>query len=92
MSLTVQTIGFTTKQLVNFLAEEYKKGTGIPVHVYSVVNASMSCYNKSLAITDGEQGTLFLEGSKVMKSYGTSNPVKLLRALHACNARTKFVD
>lgn len=91
MSLTFKA-NVSRKQLVEFLATEYAKGTGIPVHVYSVVNATFSCYNKMLAITDNKEGTIFLEENKLFKSYGGGNPFGLVNTLKRCGANLKCVD
>ena len=85
MSLTIKSKS-TRKQLINFLASEYKKNTGIPVHLYSIVNATFSAYNKCAALTDNLGVTMILEESKLFKSYGQSNPVGLIKTLNSCNA------
>lgn len=72
-------------ELVGFLASEYEMNTGIPAHVYSVVNATFSSFNKSLAITDGGIGTIFLEDEYEFKSYGNGDPFPLVRMLNQCN-------
>ena len=71
-------------ELVEFLAAEYEADTGIPVHLYSVVNARMSEFNGMLAITDNKQGTMFLEEPHMFKSYGSGNPVPMMRVLNQC--------
>lgn len=80
------------KQLVRFLEGEYEKGTGIPVHLYSVVRADMPGFNKMLAITDQDQGVLFMEGGRSLTAYGSGNPLGLLKTLRRCGVRTLVVD
>lgn len=88
MSIEWRLVNCTAKQLQEFIAEESVKDTGLPVHLFSVVNATFSEYNRNLGITDGK-GTLFFEGSKLMKSYGNGNPLPMLRALAKCNVKIK---
>ena len=77
--------------LVEFLNAEYRADTGIPVHLYSVVNAHLNWYDRSLAITDNDIGTMFLEDHHTFKSYGNGNPMGLLRTLNQCNAGLRCV-
>ena len=79
-------------ELIEFLAAEYQSNTGIPVHLYSVVNATFSSYNKSLAITDGATGTIFLEDEHNFKSYGNSNPIPLMCTLNQCGGGLRCVS
>ena len=79
--------------LVEFLLDEHRKGTGIPVHPYSVVNATFEFFNKSLAITDSDgKGVVFLEDTHQFKSYGCGDPLPLLRALNRCNAGISILN
>lgn len=87
MSIDWRLKNCTAKQVQAFLAEEYVKDTGIPVHLYSVVNATFSTYNRSLAITDNKEGALFFEGPRLMKSYGGGNPLGLLKTLGRCGVK-----
>ena len=90
MSLTFKS-NATRGELVNFLAGEYKKDTGIPVHLYSVVNAIMAHYNRSLAITDNKCGTMFLEEQRTFKSYGSGNPSGLCHTLKLCRVNLRCI-
>jgi hypothetical protein len=91
MSITF-TSRTTRNKLVAFLSSEYQKDTRIPVHLFSVVNADFTCFNRSLAITDNDHGTIFLEESKSFKSYGSGNPFKLVKVLNQCNVGIKCID
>ena len=84
MSLTFSSHANRT-QLAGFLAAEYKKDTGIPIHLFSVVNATFEHYNKMLAITDNCNGTIFLEEPKRFKSYGSGDPTKMVKVLNRCS-------
>jgi len=92
MSIEFKATNFDEEDLVEFLESEYVKDTNIPVHLYSVVNATIKSYNRSLAITDGNTGTLFMEGDGVFKAYGRGNPFPLVRTLEHCNALLVCVD
>lgn len=70
--------------LVEFLAEEYAKDSGIPVHLYSIVNATFTFYNGGLALTDNIKGTLIFEGQQLLTSYGDNDPLPMVRALSRC--------
>lgn len=89
MSLTFKSTA-SAKQLIAFLESEYTIGSGIPVHLFSVVNATFSSYNRSLGITDGA-GTIFFESAKQWKSYGNGNPTKMISALACCNVKVKCI-
>jgi len=80
----------TDKALAKFLAEEYKKETNIPVHLFSVVRAEFKAFNGVLGITDG-QGTLFMEAGNIWKSYGAGNPIPMIDALRRCNCPVRAV-
>ena len=59
------------------------------MHLFSVVNATISAYNRSLGITDGA-GTLFFEGPRLLKGYGYNNqPNEMLTALTRCAVKWK---
>lgn len=79
-------------ELVEFLADEYKHNTGIPVHLFSVVNATFKEYNRNLAIADNLKGVMFWEGQHVLKSYGFGNPMPLMNTLNRCRAGITFMD
>lgn len=70
--------------LIDFLFNEHLLNTGIPVHPYSVVNATFSSFNRMLAITDNAGGTLILEDEYEFKCYGVNNPIPMIRALNSC--------
>lgn len=91
MSLTFKS-DVDEQELVDFLQSEYEKGTGIPVHLYSVVNAAISGYDRTLAVTDNKIGVLFFEGNGVFKSYGSGNPFPLVRTLNGCGADLECVE
>lgn len=90
MSLTIKS-SHSKKDLVPFLASEYRKNTGVPVHLYSIVNAEFSSYNRCLGATDGV-GTIIFESEKVWKCYGKNDPTKMMRALKLCGLKLKFID
>lgn len=83
MSLTFRS-RTTRDELIDFLESEYAVGSGIPVHLYSVINATLVHYNKTLAITDNDRGVIFLEEQRSFKSYGNGNPLALMRTLNQC--------
>lgn len=78
-------------ELIEFLESEYKVGSGIPVHLYSVVNATIDCYNKMLAVTDNVRGVIFLEEPFSFKSYGNDDPLPLLRTLNQCGVGLRIL-
>lgn len=89
MSLTYST-NVNADELLDFLLDEHAKGTGIPVHPFSVVNATMSSFNGSLGITDGS-GTLFVDDGQ-LTAYGIGNHHDgMLRALRRCAVEITFV-
>ena len=77
--------------LVDFLESEYHIDSGIPVHLYSVINAKLEWFNKSLAITDGDKATMFLEDDHTFKSYGFCGTMKLLSTLNQCGVGLRCV-
>ncbi len=82
MSVTYST-SVHTDELLEFLLDEHKKDTGIPVHPFSAVNSSLSCFDRSLGITDGD-GTLFVTDNH-MDAYGYNNQHRnMIRALRSC--------
>ena len=85
MSITFYSEASRT-DLVQFLGAEYAGDTGIPVHLFSVVNATFDTYNGTYGVTDNAGGTLFLEEEHRFKSYGYSDPRGLIRTLNRCNA------
>lgn len=92
MSVNMVLKGVTNKQLVAFVLAEHEKGTGLPVHPFSVVNASMPHYNRSLGLTTGE-GTVFCEGRNMLSAYGCANEwPTLLKHLRVCNVRVALLD
>jgi hypothetical protein len=92
MSISFIAENFEKDDLVDFLEDEYAKGTGIPVHLYSVVNATMSEFNRSLAITDGKIGTLFITQDVHFTAYGNGDPFPLVNTLRRCNALLRCTD
>ena len=77
-------------ELVEFLLDEHTKGTGIPVHPFSVVNASMSAYNGTYGITNGT-GTLFVADER-LSAYGVNNQHNgMLTALRRCGVSISFI-
>lgn len=92
MSQTMQ-LNVSNKALATFLQSEQQKGTGIPVLLYSVVNQHFACYNRSLAIAslDGK-GAMYLEGGRIVKSYGCGDNTQIVRALNHCGVRFKWLD
>lgn len=90
MSLTF-TSRATRDELVEFLESEYRIDSGIPAHLYSVVNSMMGIYDRVLAITDNDRGTIFLEEPRSFKSYGNGNPLALMRTLNQCAVGLRIV-
>lgn len=89
MSLEYRT-DVDTDELIEFLLDEHTKGTGIPVHPFSVVNASMPAYNGTLGITNGF-GTLFVSDCKLM-AYGYENKHgAMLTALKRCGVSINLI-
>lgn len=89
MSLTYST-NVDADELIEFLLDEHTKSTSIPVHPFSVVNASMSEYNKTPGITDGA-GTLFVS-DKRLTAYGYNNEHRaILSALRRCAVNIHFL-
>ena len=89
MSLSYRT-NVLADELIEFLLDEHTKGTGIPVHPFSVVNATMPSFNRSYGITDS-RGTLFIEDD-AMTAYGYDNDHgAMLSALRRCNVEITFV-
>lgn len=81
------------REFIEFLESEYVKGTGIPVHLFSVINAKMSGYNRSLAITDGDKGVLFMEGNGWYVAYGSGgNPFPMVNVLNRCGMQLKCME
>jgi hypothetical protein len=90
MSITFKS-NVTAKQLINFLASEYQVGSNIPVHLFSVVNATFPSFNKMTGICD-DNCCIYLEQPKQFKCYGSSRPGNIMRALAQCRANLKIVD
>lgn len=92
MSQTIE-IDCDAEELFEHVLNEHVLGTGIPVHPYSVINATMSSYNRCHAFTDSEgKGVLFIEADDMLKSYGCSDNSVLLRAFRICGVNYKFLD
>lgn len=92
MSQTIE-IDCDAAELFEFVLNEHRIGTGIPVHPFSVVNATMSSYNRCPAFIDPEgKGVLFIEADDILKSYGGSDNSTLLRAFRACNVNYTYLD
>lgn len=92
MSQTIE-IDCDATELFEFVLEEHRRGTGIPVHPYSVVNAAMSSYNRCPAFTDSEgKGVLYVEADDILKSYGGSDNSTLLRAFRTCNVNYTYLE
>jgi hypothetical protein len=85
---TEWTMNVEEDELVEFLASEYTRGSGIPVHLFCVINATFSGYNRSLGITN-DFGTLFFQGNGVLTGYGNNNPIPLIRALERCGVNIR---
>jgi len=91
MSLTYET-NVLAQELEEFLLSEHALGTGIPVHPFSVVNATMTMFNRTLGITNSDDtGTLFVADNE-MTAYGcgTNNYDDMLKALRGCGVEIKF--
>jgi len=76
MSITFK-INVTEKALVNFIASEYRKGSGLPVHLFQSIET------RTLGICD-EVGGLFFNGAKQMTAWGNNNPLPMIKALKRC--------
>ena len=84
MSLTWKLNNCDQEEIIDFLAAEYVKDSGIPVHLYSIVNATFASYNGALAITDNLKGTMVFESRRILKSYVDNDPIPIVRALRRC--------
>lgn len=90
MSITYTT-NVEADVLLDFLLDQHVKDTGIPVHPFSVVNATMETYNRTLGITDGN-GTLFVEDG-YFNAFGYENKYDaMLTALRRCNVKIKYLN
>ncbi len=89
MSVTYST-SVRADELKEFLLDEHKKGTGIPVHPFSAVNSSFQHFDRSLGITDGD-GTLFVTDNQ-MTAYGYNNQHQnMVRALRSCGMTARVL-
>jgi len=89
MSLSYST-NVDANELIEFLLDEHRIGTGIPVHPFSVVNATLTEYNGTYGITDGN-GTLFVSNEH-MDAYGcNNNHDAMMKALRRCDVSFDFI-
>ena len=77
-------------ELVEFLLDEHRNDTGIPVHPFSAVRCAHPCFERSVGITDGN-GTLFYDSKFSITAYGCNNDFsRMLRVLTQCGVTTEF--
>lgn len=76
-------INVTQKQLVTFLASEYRAESGIPVHLFSHIET------RYVGICDNIKGALFFNSPYEMTAWGDNNPLPIIRALRRCGVKFK---
>ena len=87
MSVSYELTNCTTEELVDFVLEEHKKDTGLPVHPFNQLDKHMPERHITALVNSDDTGCFFVVGDNKITAWGKNNWVPIIAALQRCNVQ-----